>query len=183
VDYLKFLREGHSDIYKTDNPDQAAVIGTWQLAVDHTYESFRRLYPQARESGYLDVLKFLRNTAFRQYAVPEKVPMRQYDWILTFMADNTVHSKGRFFPARPLFLLRPIVKFNAPPLNRSSSLRAMGKWRKPADGQNEYMADLRLYSNPPSTIQVFITPANDHLIIRFPDNYNREEYVFRRYEY
>jgi len=183
VDYLKFLRDGHSDVYKTDNPDQAAVIGTWQLTVDQTYESFRQHYPQARESGYLDVLKFLRKTAFRQYAVPGKVPLRQYDWMLTFTADNTVYSRGRFFPSRALFLLKPIVKFNEPPLSQRSSLQAVGKWSKQTNGQNEYMADLRINSNPSSTPQVFITPANDHLIVQFPDSYNREKYIFRRYEF
>jgi hypothetical protein len=184
TDYQKFLREGRSDVYQTDNPDQAAVVGTWQLEVVQTYDRLRRKYPQAREPGHLDVLSFLRQSAFQQYGVSGKVPLRQYDWILTFTADREMYSTGRYFPTGPLFKqLNQMVSFAEPSLHPRSVLWASGRWNAPASGQSEFMADLSVYSRPPSTIQVFITPANDHLIIRFPDNYNREEYVFRRYEF
>jgi len=186
TDYLKFLREGHSDVYSTDNPNQADVIGTWQLAVRQTYEKFRQHYPQAREPRDKALWEFLRNTASWPYKMPdEKNPtiIRQYDWILTFTAENEVYSQGRFFPTRSLFFLQPIAKFEALPISRRPTLLATGKWNKPTNGQNKYIADLRLSTKPPTSVRVLITPANDYLIIRFPDKYNREQYVFRRYEF
>ena len=183
-DYLNFLREGQSDVYKTDNPNQAAVIGTWQLAVGQTYERLRRRYPQAHERGHLAVLNFLGRTAFLQSTT--QPPVRQYDWILTFTANKKVTSHGRFFPSQPLFVLEPKVLFDEPPIIRHSTLQAIGNWNKPDSGQNDYEAKFYLFkrnSASPTAIPVLISPANDHLIISFPDNYNREEYVFRRYEF
>jgi len=184
TDYQKFLREGRSEVYQTDNPDQAAVVGTWQLEVVQTYDRLRRKYPTAREPGHMDVLQFLRHAGFQQYGIRGKVPVRQYDWILTFTDDREMYSTGRFFPTGPLFSqLRQMVRFTEPSLHPRSMLWATGRWNEPVSGQSEFMVDLRVYSKPPSTVQIFITPANDHLIIRFPDNFNREEYVFRRYEF
>ena len=180
VDYLKFLRDGHSDVYKTGNPDQAAVIGTWQLAVDQTYESFRRDHPRARESGYLAVHRFLRRTAFLQSQT--KPPVRQYDWILTFTAGKEVYSHGRFFPTSPLFVKQQTEKFSEPTIHRRSSLWASGRWSASNSTQNKYTANLTINAKPPLSTQIFISPAADHLMIRFP-KFNNETYVFRRYEF
>ena len=180
-DYLKFLKEGRSDVYKTENPNQAAVIGTWQLAVDQTYDKFRRDHPRAQESRYLAVHRFLRKTAFRQSQT--KPPVRQYDWILTFTADKEVYSQGRFFPMGPLFIKQQTnEKFSEPNINRRSSLWATGRWSALDSTQNEYTANLTIKTKPPRRIQVLISPAADHLMVRFPE-FNNETYVFRRYEF
>ena len=180
ADYLKFLRDGHSDVYKTDNPNQDAVVGTWQLAVNQTYEKFRRDHPQARESRYLAVHRFLRQTAFLQSQT--KPPVRQYDWILTFTARKEVYSQGRFFPTDPLFVKQKPERFSEPNIHHRSSLWASGQWNTLDSTQNEYTANLTINTKPPLPIQISVTPAADHLMIRFP-KFNNETYVFRRYEF
>jgi hypothetical protein len=191
-DYQKFLHTGVSGVYSADNPDQAAVVGSWQLAVDQTYESLRRHYPQSRmPNPPLAVHKFLINAARRDFSQPDKVPVREHDWILTFTKDNQAYSVGRFFPTGPLFVVnKSVAAFTNPTfdIHDTKALRARGSWNASATGQGEFAADLRMNTPPFSTVRVFIaqhivpTDAGDHLIIRFP-KYNNEEYVFRRYEF
>jgi len=184
TDYQKFLREGQSDVFSTDNLDKA-VIGSWQLAVDQTYDKLRHRYPQARESRHLAVLEFLREAAFLQYTLPDKVPVRQYDWILTFTADNKVFSNGRYFPTGPLFVQQQqVYHFSNPGIYPQRIQWINGSWSTPSGGSSEFLADLRINTNLATTVKVHITSANNHLIIKFPmKSFNEEEYVFRRYEF
>jgi len=184
IDYQKFLREGQSDVFSANNLNKA-VLGSWQLAVDHTYDKLRLHYPRAREAQHLSVLKFLRETAFLQYTLPDKVPMRQYDWILTFTADNKVFSNGRYFPTGSLFTKNQQgYHFSNPNIHPNRKQWANGTWSAASSNASEFLANLRVNTNPVITMKVRITSANNHLMIKFPTkNFNGEEYVFRRYEF
>ena len=184
VDYQRFLREGRSEVFQADAPGQAAVLGTWQLDVDETYKAMRNhpAYAQAREPDHLAVLRFLRSAAFIQYGGEQ--PLRVYDWTLTFKANKEFYSMGRFFPTGPLFAARnQVYHFEDPPIGNQAAMWAGGIWSPPSGGTNAYTANLNIFAQPPLATTVAIEPFNKHLIITFPQAFNGEKYVFRRYEF
>ena len=76
------------------------------------------------------------------------------------------------------------VYFYNPNIHPNRKQWANGTWSAASSNASEFLANLRVNTNPVITMKVRITSANNHLMIKFPTkNFNGEEYVFRRYEF